>query len=503
MIIRNKKQIAYGAIMSYVSIGINIIIGLVFTPWMISSIGKENYGLFTLALSVISLFVFDFGLSSAVTRFISVYMAEGKYEKIPQFLGEIFKMYLVIDIFLFLILCSVYFFIPNIYKELSYEEIEKFKIIYIMAASFSIISLPLIPVNGILTANEKFFQNKLCDVLHKIIVVFAMTLVLLNHGGLYTLVMVNIWSGIIVYVAKIWCIYKYTRTRVDVKYHNFSEMGELLHFSGWITIISICKRMIFTIAPTVLGIFCGSASIAIFGIANAIEGYVFYFADALSGMLLPKVSRVCIQEGGNVLPLMVKIGRIQFFIVSAIVLGFAALGYDFLMLWIGDQFSDAYICVLLLILPCMFQLPQEVGCHALIVQNKVKQEANVFMVMGVVNIVLGFLFTYLFDVFGMCLSICIAYFVRTIGLDVVMYKVLKIDVIRFFRLSFMRQLCPVILSMILSIYINSFIECRNWFAFIMEASVFYILFIISSLLILNNDERKMIKKIALKISKLQ
>lgn len=105
----SKKQIALGAIMSYISIGINIVTGLVFTPWMIHSIGKENYGLFTLALSVISLFVFDFGLSSAITRFLSIYIADGKKEKIEQCLGLVLRIYLVIDIFLFLVLCSVYF----------------------------------------------------------------------------------------------------------------------------------------------------------------------------------------------------------------------------------------------------------------------------------------------------------------------------------------------------------------------------------------------------------
>ena len=136
----SKKQIALGAIMSYISIGINIVTGLVFTPWMIHSIGKENYGLFTLALSVISLFVFDFGLSSAITRFLSIYIADGKKEKIEQCLGLVLRIYLVIDIFLFLVLCSVSFFIPYIYKELTLEEIEKFMVIYIMAASFSIFS---------------------------------------------------------------------------------------------------------------------------------------------------------------------------------------------------------------------------------------------------------------------------------------------------------------------------------------------------------------------------
>lgn len=249
----SKKQIALGAIMSYISIGINIVTGLVFTPWMIHSIGKENYGLFTLALSVISLFVFDFGLSSAITRFLSIYIADGKKEKIEQCLGLVLRIYLVIDIFLFLVLCSVYFFIPYIYKELTLEEIEKFKVIYIMAASFSIFSLPFIPANGILTANEKFVQNKVCDIIHKILVVLTMTVVLLYNGGLYTLVMVNIWSGMIAYLAKLWCIYRFTDTRIDLHYFNRLEIKEILQFSGWITIVSICKRLIFTIAPTILG----------------------------------------------------------------------------------------------------------------------------------------------------------------------------------------------------------------------------------------------------------
>ena len=56
------NQIKTGAIISYISLFVNIITGLVYTPWVINSIGKENYGLYSLAMSVITLFVFDFGL---------------------------------------------------------------------------------------------------------------------------------------------------------------------------------------------------------------------------------------------------------------------------------------------------------------------------------------------------------------------------------------------------------------------------------------------------------
>ena len=112
----SSKQLKFGALISYVAIAINIVTGLLYTPWMIHSIGRENFGLYTLAMSVISLFVFDFGLSSAVTRFITKYLAEGRQDKANNCLGLVYRLYFIIDIVLFLVLVGVFFFIPQIFR---------------------------------------------------------------------------------------------------------------------------------------------------------------------------------------------------------------------------------------------------------------------------------------------------------------------------------------------------------------------------------------------------
>lgn len=101
------KQIKYGAVISYVSLFINIIIGLVYTPWMINSIGKSNYGLYTLAMSLIGLFVFDFGLSNAVTRFVSKYIAEGQHDRVNKLLGLVYKLYMIIDVVILIAITQV------------------------------------------------------------------------------------------------------------------------------------------------------------------------------------------------------------------------------------------------------------------------------------------------------------------------------------------------------------------------------------------------------------
>ena len=194
----SAKQLKLGALLSYVAIAINIVTGILYTPWMIHSIGRENFGLYTLAMSVISLFVFDFGLSSAVTRFIAKYLAEGQQDKANNCLGLVYRLYFIIDVVLFLVLVGVFFFIPQIYKELSLDEMEKFKVVYCVAALYSVISFPFIPVNGVLMAHEKFIQLKICDVAHKLIIVVTMSACLLLGGGLYALVIVNAVAGFLV-----------------------------------------------------------------------------------------------------------------------------------------------------------------------------------------------------------------------------------------------------------------------------------------------------------------
>ena len=102
-----NNQIKLGALLSYLSILINIVAGLVYTPWMIQTIGESDYGLFTLANSLITLFLMDFGLSSAATRYLSKYKAEGNQEKINNFMGLIYKLYLIIDVIIFLVIRHV------------------------------------------------------------------------------------------------------------------------------------------------------------------------------------------------------------------------------------------------------------------------------------------------------------------------------------------------------------------------------------------------------------
>lgn len=489
------NQIKTGALISYAALGINILTGIFYTPWMIHSIGRDDFGLYTLAMSVISLFVFDFGLSSSVTRFIAKYIALGRQDLADKCLGLVYKLYIYLDIALFVLLCGIYFFIPQIYEKLTPEEISKFKVIYIIAAIYSVISFPFIPVNGILTAHEKIIQLKLADVFQKLFIVVSMTGCLLMGYGLYALVFINAFAGILCICYKLACIRKITPQKVKWGYKNKSELKNIASYSSWVTVIALAQRCIFNLAPSILGFFSGATAIAILGIAITIEGYCYTFSSAINGIFLPKVSRIVIKDGGNVLPLMIKVGRLQLTVIALIVITFIFYGREFIRLWVGDGFAGSYLCAILIIIPAFFHLPQMIGIETIYATNKVKQLAIVFIVMALCNVIGAFILSPHWGALGICISVCIAYILRTIGMDIIFKKNLKIDLSSFFRQTFLKFIPVVIISGALAFVLEQFIEVSSWLTLSLSGLIFLIgYFIVAYFLYFNAFEKALIKE---------
>ena len=488
-------QLKVGALLSYIALAINIIVGLLYTPWMINSIGKEDYGLYTLALSVISIFVFDFGISHAVTRFVAKHLAEGSQEKANNCLGLVYKLYIYIDIIIFFVLVSIYFFIPQIYRELTPNEIEKFKIIYVIVSLFSVISFPFIPVNGILTAAEKFIQLKFCDLIHKLFIVATMSVCLLMGFGLYALVLINVIAGLLTILLKLLFIKKDTNISVNFLYENKIELREILQFSGWVTIKSLAARMIFTLSPSIIAMVSGSVEVALFGVVNVIEGYVYSFSSAISGLFLPRVYRLNSHEEGDVMPLMIKVGRILLIIIAFIIVVFVSIGHQFLTLWLGEGFEKIYWSVVLVILPSIIYIPHEIGFCAIDVQNKVKYQAIVFVAMSVVNIIIGYFLASKYGCLGICISIFIAYSIRNIGIDYIMKKNLQLDISRFFMEVFGNSLGYILVTLLICIAIG-LLPIKGWGGLcvkVLGCALVYFSLVYS--FVLNSDEHMIVKSI--------
>lgn len=502
-----NRQIKIGSLISYIAIFINIIVGLVYTPWMLKTIGKSEYGLYTLANSLITLFLIDFGLSSATARYVSNYHAAKDEKSVDNFLGIIYRFYAIVDVIIFLILFVLYFFIDRIYINLTSEELKKFKVVYLIAASFSLVNLPFVTLNGILTAYEKFIQLKLADLIYRVLVVGFSVLALLMGWGLYALVAVNAIAGIIVIVYKLFIIKCTTKIKVNFRAVDKQLEKSIFVFSFWTMAMSVAGRLIFSVTPSILGIVANSTAIAVFGVVVTIEGYTYTITTAINGMFMPTISRAYYESDDEarvkLMPLMINVGRFQFSLNGLIFIGFALVGQSFVSLWVGTDYTAAYYCILLVIFPGLFFNSLQVANTAMTVRNKVKLQAIVAVVCGVLNVALSFALSKFYGVIGACVSICFVFGLRAILYHIIHYKAMGFNIKQFIIQCYLRMLPSILLTFGFGLLVNYFIADGGWGRLLLKCMIIVVFYLLSVIMLgLSKKERKVIsEKIRFKFCK--
>ncbi len=490
-----SSQIKSGAVISYLAIAINICIGFLYTPWMIQQIGKSDYGLYILVTAFLSYFLMDFGLGQTIARFLSNYRAKDELQKVNQLLGLTSKFYLAINILIFITLIVVYFFIEHIFTQLSSTEIEKFKVIYLIAGGFSLISFPFMSLDGVLIAYEKFVLLKLCDFISKVGIVILMIIALVLGYKLYALVAINAFVGLLILMIKLVYLSRNTTIKIDFSYKSRALLRELIKFSFWISIIGIAQRLLLNIAPFILGVFSGTNQIAIFSIGIVIEGYTWTLAHALNGLFLPKISKLNTEKDNlkNISDLMIKVGRIQLVIIGLLLIGLLTLGQEFIILWMGNSFKESYYVVVLLILPSFIILTQEIAYTYLFVINELKYRAILFISATIGSVIISCLLAPKLGAIGCAIGIFFATMVcHVIGMNYIYWKKIKLEIPRFFKECYGSFIFPILLTIIVGFASNYFYPQVGYISFGIKGVVLAFVYIVLVWSYgLNTNEKKM------------
>lgn len=431
---KNNNQFVFGAILSYAAIAFNIISGLLYTPWMIRIIGDDQYALYTLALSIINLFLIDFGIGTAVSRFLSSYYAEKRYDDANQFMGIVYKVFFIISAVILLCLTIFYFLLDGIYVKLTPDELFVFKRLFIIVSVYSVVSFPFTTFNSILMANERFVDVKACELISKILCVVLIVVCLYCNLGVYSLVIVHALVNFISIGVKYLLIRRNTRQRSKLNSWNRSVAKNLFGFTAWVTVKDIAHRCIFTIMPTVIAALIGSKEITLFTLAATLEGYVYTFADAVNGMFMPRISKLIRRDNANeeITSLMTRVGNFHVFTIGLIFCGFICVGDCFVNVWMGEGYTMVYYSALLLILPSLIETPQQVAKTTLLAKGIVKEQSIVYIIMAVTNLALAIIFLNIWGILGASLAVCIAYLLRTFGMNVLYKKYLSINLKKYF-----------------------------------------------------------------------
>lgn len=491
----SSSQLRIGAILNYAIIVLNTVVGLLYTPYMLRMMGQSEYGLYSIVASVISyLTILDLGFGNAIIRYTAKYRAENKVKEQYEMFGMFFVLYSVIGVISFLIGLGLYFNVDVLFQNsMSIDELSKAKIMILLMVFNVAFTFPMSIYGAIINAYEHFIFPRFINIL-RIILNTCVMIVLLSMGykALAMVVLQTIFNVLTLILNYVYCKYKLSIKMIFGKF-NWSFLKEVSVYSFWIFLFILMDRIYWGTGQFVLGAVVGTTAVAIYAVAIQLLNMYMQFSNAISSLFLPKVTSMVVTNNNEVeiSNLFIKTGRVQFAILAYILTAFLCFGRQFIVLWAGSEYYDAYLISILFFVPLTIPLIQNLGITILQARNQMEFRSILYIIIAFISLFFQIFLSKKWGGIGCAIAVSGALIVGQIIVMNIYYSLKQqINILRFWKEILKMSIIPIIigcLTFITTIYYN----INTWCDFLLSGILFSIIYIpLFVKFSLNVDEKK-------------
>ena len=446
------SEIKVGAILNYIMLFIRLGIGFLLSPFILNCLGRSEFGIYTIAGTIIGwLALCDFGLSASTTKFLSEYQAKGDAEGEAHYLGNIAALFSLIGAFVLVAGLCIYPFLGDIFPKFTEEELQLYRILYLMTLFNTACMFPGRSLNGISSSRQKFIAPGVVASLASLASTAA-TIVLLTLG--FRSIALCTTSIIIGILSMAWNVY-----------YCFGPLKARMKWNGWD--IPLCKTMfafsLWMFLDHLIGIFnwgCGNMiigmtqgaeQIAVYSYGLALMQYYFMSSNCISGLFLPKVVKMVTVNAPKeeLTDLWIKVARVHVLILGLLLTGILLFGQQFLDLWIGDTLGAAtrttWIVAILLISTITIPLVQCLGWQIMQAYNAMKFRVKILLIVSICNLLLGYVLSIYYGAIGLALGTACSFIIgQWICMNLLYRYKMGLNVLRFFKETVSGLLIPLL-----------------------------------------------------------
>lgn len=484
---KNTSQVKIGTIFSYFLILANTLYTLFITPMILEVLGSSDYGVYkTVASLSSSLMVLDLGIGGTLMRYISKYKADKEENKIEPFISMAMFEAIVLAILAVIVSLTFYLNIENMYK-MSFTASE----IGLAKKLFAILSLNVVLhifeniFNGIIAGHNNFIFANGAKIVRLILRILLMVVAFFTTSSAVVLVLIDLFLTLFLAIVEILYITIVYRLKIKISIGG-CERGvfkESFIYTGLLFLTSIVGQVESNFANVIIGAYRGPELVTIYSFGLTIFQMFMQLSSSISGVMLPTVTNTLRLDDGinKAYNLAIKVGRIQFIVLGAAVVGFTVMGKQFLSLWLGEGFDDVYIIALILMIPSLAELCINICLAILRAKNMLGFKTIVTCVSAVINLfvtVIGVKYiSYMFAAVGTAISYVLGY---VIAMCFYYYKKFGYNMINMYLKVIKGTWICLLISGTFTFFIARYIV-GGWLAFLINA-MFYVVVYAAALL---------------------
>lgn len=473
---KNVNQLKMGTLLSYLTIAIQNISAIIYTPLMLRFLGQNEYGLYQLGSTTVSyLGLLSLGFSSSYVKFYYKYKVKDQEEEIRKLNGIFQLVFFGLAILSCVIGGVMIASADALFQDsLTTADVQQVRVLMAILIASMAITFPNIIFDCYITAHERYiFQRIMLIIVTILIPVISLPLLYMGYRST-ALVCVNLTLSVLRFGMNIY--YCLTKLHMKFQFHGL-EIGVLKSvgtFSMFIFLNEIASQINLNVDKIILGAVQGASVVAVYSVGSQFNQYFINMSTAVSNVFIPRVNRLVAEKQNNAVldQLFIRIGRIQYMILSAVLVGYLLYGKFFISKWAGDGYESAYYVGALIMIPYIVPLIQNIGIEIQRAKNMHKFRSIIYFVIALANlgisIPLGKYFGAAGTAFGTTLSTVIGnivlmnwYYEKKVGLNIAL----------FFR-NLIQPSVILGIAAVEGIIVKHFFAVHSWSAFLVQGALF-------------------------------
>lgn len=491
----SRNELKIGTVLSMLTIVVSSIIQIVYTPLYMRYLGPGDYGINSLVQSIMGyISILNLGLGNTMLRYTTRYRAEGRIEEENSLNGMFLVIFSILMAIAFIIGVYIYVNIGEFFGErFTFEELKKTKAVFLILALNVVISFPMGVFSTNITSKEKFIYQRGIKLLTIILNPIAGALLMINGFGLIAVTVSTVFFAFISYLFDI--VYAF-KLGMKIKFSKFNNsiLKEIFLYSFFIFLNVLIDQIYWGTDRVIIGKYVGVQGIAIYSVGAIFNTLYMGFASAVSGVLFPRINRLIAEDRhSEVDEMFLKIGRLQYILLGLISSGFILFGRDFITLWVGKDYIEAYNIALWIMIPLTVPLIQSTGVSIMQAKNMHQFRSVVYFIIAILNLVLSVIFVKRVGAIGCAIATGISFILGQIIVMNIYYKVaVKLDMVKFWK-NILKMSIPIGIVMIFGYVLNSYLSEVNYFNFLIKTSIYTVMYgVLLWVMALNNYEKSQI-----------
>ncbi len=338
----NRKRVLRGSASNLLRLLLSMLVSFALPPFLVHRMSAEEYSAWVLILQLSAYVNFlDFGLSTAIGKFVAEYEATGNREASRRLVSTAFSVLCCASLIGVVTIAVLTYRVPQLFHQMPVELMRDVRLGLIAVGLSTALALPFSVFTSLFTGLQQYGFTTVLFTVSRFASAAALVALVLLHGNLLQMSVLLACFNVATAAFQFLGWRRYASDRVEFEFLSFDRRLalRLTEYCGVLSIWTLGSIFISGLDTTIVGHF-DYKNTGYYAVASSATNFLLLLVGSMLGPLLPALSST--QTGrtpSQMGDLLIRATRYSTLLLCFLGLPLFLGGFPLLTAWVGHQYA--------------------------------------------------------------------------------------------------------------------------------------------------------------------